>query len=108
MLGDNFLKGRMIHLFVWKESNSSTPRFTVACLAGSYRHRPVRNHPGGLSLCLKGERMMIDKDEAATRLGVSRNFIDTLIKRGELKAVKLGTRTYRIPEDEIQRLIKGE
>ena len=52
--------------------------------------------------------MMIDKDEAATRLGVSRNFIDTMIKRGELKAVRLGTRTYRIPEEEIQRLIKGE
>lgn len=51
--------------------------------------------------------MMIDKDEAAERLGVSRNFIDNLIKKGELKFVKLGTRTVRIPESEIDRIIAG-
>lgn len=50
---------------------------------------------------------MLTKDQAAERLGVTRSFIDRLIKRGDLQAVKLGTRTYRIPEDEIQRLIKG-
>lgn len=50
---------------------------------------------------------MLTKDEAAERLGVKRNFIDGLIKRGEIKFVKLGTRTVRIPESEIDRIIAG-
>ena len=90
----------------WKENNSSTPRSLVVNLAGSYRHRPARNDPGGPFLYPKGTTML-SKDEAAERLGVKRNFIDGLIKRGEIKFVKLGTRTVRIPESEIDRIIAG-
>ncbi len=42
-------------------------------------------------------------EETAARLNVSAKLIRAMIKRGELRAIRLG-RILRIPESEIQRL----
>jgi excisionase family DNA binding protein len=47
---------------------------------------------------------MLTIDELATRLNVHRNTIRSLIKKGEISAIKVGTQ-YRIPEHEYDRFV---
>ncbi len=42
-------------------------------------------------------------EETATRLNISPKLVRSLIKKGDLRAIRLG-RILRIPESEIQRL----
>lgn len=55
--------------------------------------------------------MFLSSKEARTRLGVSRDTIEKLIKSGDLKAIKIGngrTGHYRISEDELQDYIERQ
>lgn len=47
---------------------------------------------------------LLDQAEVAQRLNVSRTTIWRLIKRGDIRAVRIGSRTL-IPRTELQRLI---
>lgn len=49
---------------------------------------------------------MLTVDMIAEKLNVSRNSIVTLIKSGQLKAIKIG-RQYRISEDSFNQLMKA-
>jgi excisionase family DNA binding protein len=46
--------------------------------------------------------------EAAERLGVSRITVLRLLRTGRLQAVKLGWRTWRIPEASLEAFVRGE
>jgi putative resolvase len=46
-------------------------------------------------------------NEAAELLNVSRQTIWTWIKRGKIRAVKLPSGQYRIPDSEIVRILQG-
>lgn len=50
------------------------------------------------------ESDLLDQAEVAQRLNVSRTTIWRLIKRGDIRAVRIGSRTL-IPRTELQRLI---
>jgi len=45
--------------------------------------------------------------DTCRRLGIGRTLVYDLIKRGQLRPIKLGTRTL-IPESELQRLISEQ
>ena len=45
--------------------------------------------------------------KAAEMLGVSRVTVIRWIKRGRIKAVRVG-KEFRVPEDEVRRLLKGK
>lgn len=50
---------------------------------------------------------LLTRDEAATRLTVSKTTLDRLIARGELRAVKLSRRAVRIAEADLEVFIHG-
>ena len=51
------------------------------------------------------ERLAYSIDETARLLGVSRTTVNVLIRRGELRSVKLGWRRV-VPASEIRRLLE--
>lgn len=44
--------------------------------------------------------------DACRRLGVGRSTLYELIKAGEIRTIKIGTRTL-VPEDELQKVIRS-
>lgn len=44
--------------------------------------------------------------DACRRLGVGRSTLYELIKTGEIRTIKIGTRTL-VPEDELQKVIRS-
>ena len=51
-------------------------------------------------------RLLVTVDEAAGRLGISSNHLYGLIKKGEVKSVKLG-KSRRVLMSELKRLAGG-
>lgn len=56
---------------------------------------------------IKGGEQMKTKKEVCEFFKVSIGTVNNWIKQGKIKAVKIG-RSVRIPEEEIERLKKGE
>lgn len=45
--------------------------------------------------------------EVARRLNVSRHTVLNWIKRGKIKAIRLPSGRYRIPESEVEKILEG-
>ncbi len=54
----------------------------------------------------RGERLL-RTGEAAKLLGVSRHSIYRWIEKGLIRAVRLPSGRYRIPESEVRRILEG-
>jgi putative resolvase len=52
-----------------------------------------------------GETMLLKVKDVARALNVHRTSVERWIKEGKLKAVKLPSGYYRIPEEELNRLL---
>jgi len=50
---------------------------------------------------------MLRSGEVARMLGVDRHTVDKWIKEGWIKAVRLPSGRYRIPESEVRRILEG-
>lgn len=48
---------------------------------------------------------LLTPEEVATRLRTTRRHVYNLIKRGDLKAVRIGVRAWRIPAENLDALI---
>ena len=51
------------------------------------------------------EDTLLTADQVATRLGVSRDWVYRLYRKGDLKGRKLGRRTLRFHPDDLRRFI---
>jgi excisionase family DNA binding protein len=50
-------------------------------------------------------RLALSYDELAEALGVTRRHIDNLVRRGEIKAIRLGGRRL-VPMQEVERILE--
>lgn len=48
---------------------------------------------------------MLDIDAVAERLGVAPHYVRAMIRRGDLKSVRLGPQMQRVPQAEVDRLL---
>lgn len=64
----------------------------------------LRNVAERLQVVPVEKRMAFKPEEVALLLGVGRNAIYGLIKRGELKAIRVGRRLV-VPRQEVERLL---
>jgi len=62
-----------------------------------------------LALVVNMERKerMLRSGEVAEILGVNRHTVVKWIKEGKIRAIKLPSGRYRIPESEVKRIIEG-
>lgn len=50
---------------------------------------------------------LLRMEEAATKLGISYGQLRTLITKGQIQAIKIGARTIRIDNEEIEKHLKN-
>ena len=56
---------------------------------------------------MERKERMLRSGEVAEILGVDRHTVVKWIKEGKIKAVKLPSGRYRIPESEVRKIIEG-
>lgn len=54
-----------------------------------------------------GERRVLTVEEAASELGVNSDTIRRMLRRGELRGVKLGNYFWRIPREAMDEFLAG-
>jgi excisionase family DNA binding protein len=69
-------------------------------------HRPENNQEPKPNRKVRPERLLLSRADAAFTLGCSSRTIDYWIKKGLLKAVKLGRKRVGIPFPEVQRIAR--
>ena len=56
---------------------------------------------------MERKERMLRSGEVAEILGVNRHTVVKWIKEGKIRAIKLPSGRYRIPESEVKRIIEG-